>query len=124
MRTSLPPFGPLTGRGQHALCFAGMRGSDRGGVGDQRPETRFPAVVGAETRAEDLVRLEPAVVVDERRQRPTLRQMTDGMPVALRLGAVERVLDHGAAKQSCRVTDRYLPEHRGTLSHRTIHRRA
>src|SRR5215469_12752417 len=28
--------------------------------------------------------------------------MTGGMPIARRLGAVERVLDHGTAKQRCR----------------------
>ena len=48
------------------------------------------------------MRLEPAVVADERRERPTIRQMAGGMPIARRLGAVEGVLDHGAAKQHCR----------------------
>ena len=56
---------------------------------------------GTEARNEGPVRLELTVVADDGRQSLALRQMTSGMPVALRLGAIEGVLDHGAAKQRC-----------------------
>jgi hypothetical protein len=41
--------------------------------------------------------------------------MTGGMPVALRLSAVEGVLDHGAAKQHCRQRMRSLQPPRGGI---------
>jgi hypothetical protein len=56
-------------------------------------------VPGAKARDESVVCLDLTVVTDQGRQGLAPRQMPGGVPVALGLGTIERVLDHGPPQQ-------------------------
>src|SRR4051812_3196883 len=63
------------------------------------PERALAGVAGLQPSVERLVGLKARIVLNGRRQRVGFHQMACGMTVALRLGPLERVLDHGSAQQ-------------------------
>jgi hypothetical protein len=72
-----------------------------GWAADLRPEAGLAAVSGPKAGEKGVVRLEleAAVIADEGRQGAAFGEVAGCMAVALRLGAIECVLDHGAAQQ-------------------------